>query len=101
MSGIYVPETKAVAERIDGFVLMSDGCENGAWITYQKRNLENGDFIVEDVNLPRKAVLNQFINILRKEMSQREEATANFITEYNDAFENEPDDKTILIGLVE
>lgn len=101
MSGIYVPETKAVAERIDGFVLMSDGCENGAWITYQKRNLENGDFIVEDVNLPRKAVLNQFINILRKEMSQREEATANFITEYNDAFGNEPDDKTILIGLVE
>ena len=80
---------------------MSDGCENGAWITYQKRNLENGDFIVEDVNLPRKAVLDQFINILGKEMSQREEATADFITEYNDAFENEPDDKTILIGLVE
>lgn len=101
MSGIYVPETKAVSERIDGFVLMSDGCENGAWITYQKRNLENGDFIVEDVNLPRKAVLDQFINILGQEMSQREEATANFITEHNDAFENEPDDKTILIGLVE
>lgn len=101
MSGIYVPETKAIAERIDGFVLMSDGCENGAWITYQKRNLENGDFIVEDVNLPRKAVLDQFINILGKEMPQREEATADFITEYNDAFENEPDDKTILIGLVE
>lgn len=100
MSGIYVPETKAVDEQIDGFVLMSDGCENGAWITYQKRNLENGDFIVEDVNLPRKTILDQFINILGQETSQREEATANFITGYNDAFENEPDDKTILIGLV-
>lgn len=101
MSGIYVPETKTVEEQIDGFVLMSDGCENGAWITYQKRNLENGDFIVEDVNLPRKAILDQFINILGQEMSKREEITANFITEHNDAFENEPDDKTILIGLVE
>lgn len=100
MSGVYVPETKAVDERIDGFVLMSDGCENGSWITYQKRNLENGDFIVEDVNLPRKAILDQLINIIKQETSLREEATANFITEYNDAFENEPDDKTILIGLV-
>lgn len=101
MSGIYVPETKAVDEQIDGFVLMSDGCENGAWITYQKRNLENGDFIVEDVNLPRKAILDQLINILGLEESKREENICNFITEYNDAFKNEPDDKTILIGLVE
>lgn len=100
MSGVYVPETKSIKEKIDGFVLMSDGCENGAWFTYQRKSLENGDFYVEDVNLPRKNILDQLVDILRQDSTKREESMANFITEYNDAFENEPDDKTILIGIV-
>lgn len=100
MSGAYVPETKSISHQIDGFVLMSDGCENGAWVTYQKKTLSNGDFIVEDVNLPRNQILNRFADILEQEPTKREELTADFISEYNDAFENEPDDKTILIGIV-
>lgn len=100
MSGIYVPETNVSKDRIDAFVLMSDGCENGAWITYQRRNLPNGDFRVEDVNMPRVNSIEEFLHIIDLPSKDRQSALVDLITESTSAFKNEPDDKTILIGKV-
>ncbi len=100
MSGIYVPETNVSNDRIDAFVLMSDGCENGAWVTYQRRNLPNGDFRVEDVNMPRTNSLEEFLHIIDLPAQERQAAAVDLITESTSAFKNEPDDKTILFGKV-
>ena len=100
MSNVYVPETNCSNIRIEAFVLMSDGCENGAWMTYQRKNLPNGDFRVEDVNLPRSSSLDLCLQIIDLPNETRKKALVDFITESSNAFVNEPDDKTILIGKV-
>lgn len=100
MSNVYVPETNCSNSHIEAFVLMSDGCENGAWMTYQRKNLSNGDFRVEDVNLPRSSSLDQCLQIIDLPNETRMKALVDFITESSNAFINEPDDKTILIGKV-
>lgn len=96
MSGVYVPETKVSEEKIDAFVLMSDGCENGAWVTYQRVNLPDGDFRVKDVNQPRSNALDDALSII--DSADKKNDLEKYITEYSNAFNGEPDDKTILIG---
>lgn len=96
MSGVYVPETKVSEEKIDAFVLMSDGCENGAWVTYQRVNLPDGDFRVKDVNQPRFNALDDALSII--DSADKKNELEKYITEYSNAFKGEPDDKTILIG---
>lgn len=98
MSHVYVPETSVEKQQIEAFVLMSDGCENGAWVTYQRKNLPNGDFRVEDVNLPRINCLEDCLAIIAEPKDKRQHLMIQFVSEYSNAFENEPDDKTILIG---
>ena len=100
MSNVYVPETDCSSFQIEAFVLMSDGCENGAWMTYQRKNLPNGDFRVEDVNLPRSSSLDQCLQIMDLPDETRKNALVDYITESSNAFINEPDDKTIIIGKV-
>lgn len=98
MSGIYVPETNVSNEKIDAFVLMSDGCENGAWVTYQRKELPNNDFRIQDVNLPRENSLEKCLEIFKKPLDKRQNDLLDYITESSNAFINEPDDKTILLG---
>lgn len=100
MSNVYVPETNSFQIPLEAFVLMSDGCENGAWMTYQRINLPNGDFKVEDVNKPRSNSLDNCLQILDLPIDYRQEAIIDYITESSNAFKNEPDDKTILIGKI-
>ena len=100
MSGVFVPETKVEQCNIEAFVLMSDGCEDGAWATYQKVVLPDGDFKVEDVNQPRPMTLEELMNILDENNDDHKESIINFITGYNKGFKTEGDDKTILIGRV-
>lgn len=98
MSNIYVPETHVERQQIEAFVLMSDGCENGAWVTYQRKELSNGDFRVEDVNQPRNNILDNCMALIDVPANDRQHLIIEFITESSKAFQNEPDDKTILIG---
>ena len=98
MSNVYVPETDVSSQPIEAFVLMSDGCENGAWMTYQKKDLPGGDFRVEDVNMPRSSCLEQCVQLINLSKDAQKAALIDFITESSNAFTNEPDDKTILIG---
>lgn len=100
MSGVFVPETKVEQCNIEAFVLMSDGCEDGAWATYQKVNLPDGDFKVEDVNQPRPQTLEELIAIMDRKEDEQKDSIINFITGYNKGFKTEGDDKTILIGRI-
>ena len=100
MSGIYVPETSVSTDSIESFVLMSDGCENGTWLTFQRRELPDGDFKVEDVNLPRAIVLDKLLELLDiSDETERKASLIDFITQYKELV-REGDDKTILIGRV-
>ncbi|MCR5360395.1 MAG: protein phosphatase 2C domain-containing protein [Bacteroidales bacterium] len=100
MSGVFVPETKVEHCNIEAFVLMSDGCEDGAWATYQKVNLPDGDFKVEDVNQPRPQTLEELMSILDRKVDEQKGLIIDFITGYNKGFKTEGDDKTILIGRI-
>lgn len=100
MSGVFVPETKVEQCNIEAFVLMSDGCEDGAWATYQKVNLPDGDFKVEDVNQPRPQTLEELMSILDRKEDDQKGLIIDFITGYNKGFKTEGDDKTILIGRI-
>lgn len=100
MSGVFVPETKVEQCNIEAFVLMSDGCEDGAWVTYQKVNLPDGDFKVEDVNQPRPQTLEELMLILDRKEDEQKGLIIDFITGYNKGFKTEGDDKTILIGRI-
>lgn len=99
MSGVFVPETKVEECCVEAFVLMSDGCEDGAWLTYQKVDLPNGDFRVEDVNKPRSQTLDELMSIINSKDGQKTKLV-EFITGYNKGFKTEGDDKTILIGRI-
>lgn len=96
MSGVFVPETKVEEVSIEAFVLMSDGCEDGAWTTYQRVNLPDGDFRVEDVNQPRAQTLEQLMSIIDAPEAEQQAKLIDFITGYNKGFKTEGDDKTIL-----
>lgn len=98
MSGVFVPETKVSNIPIEAFVLMSDGCEDGAWATYQRVDLPNGDFKVQDINQPRSQTLDNLIQIIDAAPNVQKQKLIEFITTYNKGFKNEGDDKTILIG---
>lgn len=100
MSGVFVPETKVEQCNIEAFVLMSDGCEDGAWATYQKVNLPDGDFKVEDVNQPRPQTLKELMSVLDQKEDEQKGLIIDFITGYNKGFKTEGDDKTILIGRI-
>ena len=100
MSGVFVPETKVEQCNIEAFVLMSDGCEDGVWATYQKVNLPDGDFKVEDVNQPRPQTLEELMSVLDQKEDEQKGLIIDFITGYNKGFKTEGDDKTILIGRI-
>lgn len=100
MSGVFVPETKVEEASIEAFVLMSDGCEDGAWTTYQRVNLPDGDFRVEDVNQPRAQTLEQLMSIIDAPEVEQQAKLIDFITGYNKGFKTEGDDKTILFGKI-
>ena len=100
MSGIYVPETSVSTDSIESFVLMSDGCENGTWLTFQRRELPDGDFRVEDVNIPRSIVLDKLLELLdTTDETERKARMIEFITQYKELV-REGDDKTIIIGRI-
>lgn len=96
-NGIPVPETSVFRQKIDGYVLMSDGCENGCWTTYQRVDLPNGEWRVQDVNKPRIQVLESLLSVLKVSDKQ---ALVAFVKDFNEKLKTETDDKTILIGVL-
>ena len=100
MSGVYVPETYVGRTSIKAFSLMSDGCECGLWHMNHKVDLPNGDFRIEEKNVPYSKGLDDALSIIDETSNLREKRLLKFITSYNNPLAKEIDDKTILIGIV-
>lgn len=100
LGGEPVPETRVSDKPINAFALMSDGCEEAAWITYKKVSMSEkpDDFVVKDVNKPRAKVLTDLLNTINPETTIDD--LENFVTVYNEVMSREADDKTILAGIV-
>lgn len=100
MSGVYVPETYVGQTCIKAFALMTDGCEDGLWHVRQKVDLPNGDFRIEERNIPYSKGLDDALSILNEPSNLKEKKLIEFITSYNNPLAKELDDKSILIGIV-
>ena len=101
MSGVLVPESRIINEKVTAFVLMSDGCENTSWLCNQY-NDNTGKYF--DPNLPHKPFFNNILttlNSFREEkmpLDERKEKWVSFITNGNKSFIKEIDDKTMIVG---
>lgn len=102
LSGVLVPESVVVRDPVKSFALMSDGCENTAWLCTAK-NEETGRYY--DRNLPfvgffnplRETVLSQVKDNIPE--SERNERWHAFIESGTDGFVKEQDDKTMVYGV--
>lgn len=101
MSGVMVPECRVIKDKITAFTLMSDGCEATSWL-YNQQN-ENGKFY--DPNLPFPKFFNPLIESLEK-MHEANTPYDERLSSWRDflmtggKFANEPDDKTMILGLI-
>lgn len=101
MSGVTVPESRVIREKVSAFTLMSDGCESTSWLCNQF-NEETGRYY--DPNQPHGRFFDPLIETLvsfRKEgvpQEEREEKWYSFISSGNASFVREPDDKTMILA---
>lgn len=97
MSGVLVPESHVVKCKPIAFTLMSDGCERSSWLCYSKRD----DGIYYDPNEPHSP----FFDSVTHKLAAAEDANDNklrwkkFLENGNESLRNEPDDKTMIIGV--
>lgn len=95
-------ESRIITERITAFVLMSDGCESHCFQTYTPDKTSEQLRLV-DINTPHSKFFEPlFSTIQAMEMSEGEELRqkwAEFIQSGTEGLKNEPDDKTMIIGV--
>jgi len=95
-------QQKVIKEQLRYFTVLTDGCENQAFKTGFFD--ENSNKYVE-INLPYKGFYNPVIKKLTKMLKENvpieeiENAWKDFLTDGTDIFRDEPDDKTLIIGL--
>jgi hypothetical protein len=85
---------------VDGFVLMSDGCESGLFDTVGYDAATNANI---NINRPHGGICDHIIEILAATLADRAAAEAAFsaiVDEGNTALKNEGDDKTLLLGFL-
>ncbi len=92
--------TSVIAESVKAFTLMSDGCEHGCWLTVSFDQTTN---TYHRVNLPHDDFFNTNIRYFKKMLADKEPieisgAWKTYLSEQNEAFRTESDDKTIIIG---
>lgn len=98
MSGVMVPESHVVRCRPAAFTLMSDGCEHTAWQCNMK-NEHTG--IYYDPNKPFDRFFDPLVEDISNDIkSDLQTSWARFITSGNHSFKNEPDDKTMILGII-
>ena len=102
MSGVLVPESMVIREPVKAFALMSDGCENTAWLC-TALNSETGKYF--DRNLPFAGFFNPLEETLltfSKEhipVEERQEKWFKFIESGTSGFVKEQDDKTMIYAV--
>ena len=102
MSGVLVPECRVIRENVKAFALMSDGCENTAWLC-SALNSDTGKY--EDRNLP----FEKFFNPLEETLltfdknsileEERQSKWYKFIESGTSGFTKEQDDKTMIYAI--
>lgn len=103
LSGVIVPETRVIRHPVSAFTLMSDGCENTAWL-FNQRDENTGHYY--DPNKPFPKFFDPLIESLNSESRDNtpaEEIECNwysFITEGTRGFVSESDDKTMILGFI-
>lgn len=100
MSGVFLPEVHAIADRPKAFVLMSDGCENFTWNCYAF-NESTGMYY--DPNEPFTGFFTPLIDELRAASSaaSRVERLIEIVNVGTRGGRNEHDDRTMIIGLMD
>jgi len=88
-------ESRVINEPIDVFTLMSDGCEN---FSYETINLKG-----EHVNKPFEGFFEPVVSYFLDEVSleERNKVWRDFLTNGNEMIANEPDDKTMIVGILQ
>ena len=103
MSGVLVPESRVISEKVIAFTLMSDGCENHSF-DCSKMDYEKNKWL--DPNLPSEKFFNPLLEQLKQMHNHKvafEEVTANwikFIEEGTPGLKEESDDKTLILGIL-
>jgi hypothetical protein len=103
MSGVRVPESRVINEKATAFALMSDGCETHSF-QCSIPDLKTGKFY--DPNLPYPKFFNPLTKNLRDllddqvQVEEANEKWKKFIECGTKGLENEPDDKTMILGIL-
>lgn len=101
MSGVFVPESRVIKEEFTAFTLMSDGCESSSWL-YNQFDEKMGRYF--DPNQPFSKFFDPIIDNLHQmhisdvRLETRLNNWCRFL-ESGGKFANEPDDKTMIIGI--
>lgn len=98
ISGVAVPETVVIDKPISGFVLMSDGMENGLWIKSKREDLPNGDFKYKQMNMPFAPALNDVTKKLENSKEKPCDTFFDILDHYNKPLAAELDDKTLCLA---
>lgn len=98
MSGVMVPESHVYKCKPQAFTLMSDGCEHTAWQCNMKDEKTGRYF---DPNNPFERFFNPLIDdLVRESQDDLKNRWSRFVISGNSSFMNEPDDKTLILGVL-
>ena len=98
MSGVMVPESHVYLCKPQAFTLMSDGCEHTAWQCNMKDE-KSGRYY--DPNKPFERFFNPLIDdLVMESQDDLKNRWSRFVISGNSSFMNEPDDKTMILGVL-
>lgn len=102
LSGVTVPESRVINEPVDAFVLMSDGCENHS---FECSHFDKIEQKWSDPNKPFEKFFNPLVDQVHSMATspntdlQMNEKWKHFLSIGTEGLKNEPDDKTMVIGI--
>lgn len=103
MSGVKVPESRVIKQKITAFTLMSDGCEQHS---FECSIFDSVSQQWSDPNLPYPKFFNPLASQIKSLATQKDsdiEVNNNwkkFLESGNEGLKNEPDDKTLILGVL-
>lgn len=96
-------ESRVITEPSTAFVIMTDGCESHCFQTYN-RDEKSEQFQLVDVNRPHAGFFEPLFKTIQamkdNESEELKQKWTSFIQSGTEGLKNEPDDKTMLIGIL-
>lgn len=103
MSGVKVPESRVINQKVTAFTLMSDGCEQHS---FECSLFDPASQQWSDPNIPYANFFNPLVSQIRSVATKNStnlEVNDNwkmFLENGNMGLKNEPDDKTLILGVL-